>query len=422
MVLIVDITKGFQPQTAECLLICEITCKKLIVVLNKIDLIPEAKRESTIEKMIKKVENLLAKTNILASPVIAVSGFTNLGLENLIETLKKTVEMPKRNTISKFLFLFDHCFLIKGSGAVFTGTVLQGSAKINDELEIASLRETKKVKSIQMFKKSVNSLEAGNRAGICLAQADSSKLERGILCAKNSVKSINCAVIRLNKIKYFKRPIKSKEKFHISAGHETVMATILVFSSDQENFNFDKEYLYEEQVVEDPENPKTYFAVVEFEKSVTIPDASLIIGSKFDEDLSLHNCRLAFYDTSLSYENASDDKNYRTSFLPRIKIFKRKQRSGNIQRVVNDEELIANLFKKETNREIFLNMKIRLSTGESGYIESLFGQSSKVKLRFPEKLQESTLEKLKKNKSGESVQVLLDYKKFVFNKSNEILQ
>lgn len=52
MVLVIDIVKGIQTQTAECLIIGEITCDKLMIVLNKLDLIEEAKRESTIDKVI----------------------------------------------------------------------------------------------------------------------------------------------------------------------------------------------------------------------------------------------------------------------------------------------------------------------------------------------------------------------------------
>lgn len=51
MILVVDINKGIQTQTAECLVIGQITCDKMIVVLNKIDLVPEAKREHVIEKV-----------------------------------------------------------------------------------------------------------------------------------------------------------------------------------------------------------------------------------------------------------------------------------------------------------------------------------------------------------------------------------
>lgn len=51
--LVVDVTKGIQTQTAECLIIGQITCDKMIVVLNKIDLLDESKREATIEKVWK---------------------------------------------------------------------------------------------------------------------------------------------------------------------------------------------------------------------------------------------------------------------------------------------------------------------------------------------------------------------------------
>lgn len=53
MMLVVDVTKGIQTQTAECLIIGQITCDKMIVVLNKIDLLDESKREATIEKVWK---------------------------------------------------------------------------------------------------------------------------------------------------------------------------------------------------------------------------------------------------------------------------------------------------------------------------------------------------------------------------------
>ena len=51
MMLVVEVTKGMQTQTAECLIIGQITCNKMVVVLNKIDLIPENKREAVIEKV-----------------------------------------------------------------------------------------------------------------------------------------------------------------------------------------------------------------------------------------------------------------------------------------------------------------------------------------------------------------------------------
>lgn len=69
MMLVVDVVKGVQTQTAECLLIGELTCPRMVVVLNKIDLLPPNKRQAAIEKMTKRMHKTLESTR---------SAFTNL--------------------------------------------------------------------------------------------------------------------------------------------------------------------------------------------------------------------------------------------------------------------------------------------------------------------------------------------------------
>lgn len=69
MMLVIDVTKGMQTQSAECLVIGQIACQKMVVVLNKIDLLPEAKRQSAIEKMTKKMQKTLENTKWVNSNV-----------------------------------------------------------------------------------------------------------------------------------------------------------------------------------------------------------------------------------------------------------------------------------------------------------------------------------------------------------------
>jgi selenocysteine-specific elongation factor len=73
MILVIDIEKGMQTQTAECLIIGEICCDKMIVVLNKLDVIEESIREKAIEKMKTKLLKTLEKTKFKNSPVVAVA-------------------------------------------------------------------------------------------------------------------------------------------------------------------------------------------------------------------------------------------------------------------------------------------------------------------------------------------------------------
>lgn len=64
MMLVVDVVKGVQTQTAECLLIGELTCPRMVVVLNKIDLLPPNKRQAAIEKMTKRMHKTLESTRL----------------------------------------------------------------------------------------------------------------------------------------------------------------------------------------------------------------------------------------------------------------------------------------------------------------------------------------------------------------------
>ena len=73
MILVVDIVKGVQTQTAECLVIGEITCCFMMVILNKVDLLPMETREASIQKMTKKMRATLSRTKFKDSPIIPVA-------------------------------------------------------------------------------------------------------------------------------------------------------------------------------------------------------------------------------------------------------------------------------------------------------------------------------------------------------------
>ena len=164
MFLVIDIVKGIQTQTAECLIIGEICCDKLLIILNKLDLIEESKRQATVDKMSKRLLKTLENTKFANSQIVAVAAnqqsivstaneinFENLtqpianmnitnasstnmlNMDILLETIKNSTYFPeKRNENGEFLFSVDHCFTIRGQGAVMTGTILNGQVKVND--------------------------------------------------------------------------------------------------------------------------------------------------------------------------------------------------------------------------------------------------------------------------------------------------
>jgi selenocysteine-specific elongation factor len=129
--------------------------------------------------------------------------------------------VPKRviSTDQPFMFSIDHCFQIKGQGTVMTGTVLSGQVKVGDTIELPALKQDKKVKSMQMFRKPVQQAKQGDRVGICVAQLDSNLIERGIATAPKSLQSTDLILCLVRKIPYFLEAVKSKSKFHITIGH-----------------------------------------------------------------------------------------------------------------------------------------------------------------------------------------------------------
>ena len=264
VLLVVDATKGMQTQTAECLVIAEMTTRNLIVVLNKIDMFPENEREERVRLAEKKMRAALRGTkfenaqmvgisacvggekvaavggisgssgaaqpggdgeNVSTNPIIA--GTNNIhGLLNILQAQMRAPNRDARPSPDRFHFAVDHCFPIKGQGTVLTGTCLSGSVCPNDMVEFPTLATQKKIKGLQMFRRKANIVQQGDRAGICVSNFDAKLMERGIIASPGTVKLIRGAIAVVRKVRFFKGGLNSGAKFHISVGHTTVMATV----------------------------------------------------------------------------------------------------------------------------------------------------------------------------------------------------
>ncbi|XP_072539193.1 selenocysteine-specific elongation factor [Salminus brasiliensis] len=471
MLLVVDVVKGMQTQTAECLLIGQLTCSRMIVILNKTDLLPSDKKQSAIDKMTKRMHKTLENTRFKGCPVIAVAAKPGgpdapdteegHGITALIELLKAQAFLPHRDPSGSLLMAVDHCFSIRGQGTVITGTILQGALRVNDTLEIPALKVTRKVKSVQMFRKPVPSAIQGDRVGVCVTQFDPKLLERGVVCTPGSLRTLHAAIISVHKIEYYRGALGSRSKFHITVGHGTVMARVSFFSrashsvqsgasdgspSEQgmDSFSFDWEFHHQEEFLstqgEAEGQVPQQWALLEFEQPVTCPPHCLVIGSRLDSDIHANTCRLAFHGKLLE---GFEDKNYTETALPKLKISKDKHKEGAVERVTDDYTVIGrNLFKKETNLQLFVGLKVTLSSGETGTIEGGFGQSGKIKIRVPEGLKEETKQLLsssskKKGKGGtkneptkeeeakadsQPIAIHLNFKRYVYDPHKKMVQ
>ena len=411
--------------------------------------------------MKKRMLKTLESTRFANATVVAVAarpgGSENqeaevIGIDKLIECLNGNAYVPERDSAGPFIYSVDHCFSIRGQGTVMTGTVLNGNVNVNDTVEIPALKVSKKVKSMQMFKKPVNSASQGDRVGVCVTQFDPHLLERGLVCTPGTLPTIFAAVIKVSKIPYFKGKCETKSKFHITIGHNTVMARLTFFGpkvrsgAAGSNWDMNDEFQFEDELIDatqafnvkDGKTPVAQFLLLEFEKPVTCNEKSLVIGSRLDADINLNTCRLAFHGKLLE---VSKDKDYPQTFLPNLKIFKMKRKEGVVERMADDNSVIVrSLFKKETNLQTFLNLKVKLSTGEGGVIEGAFGQSGKIEVWIKDGLSELAKRQLeltqkKRGKSkqdaktpeqneevADKIKVTLEFKKYIFDTKHKIIQ
>lgn len=260
-------------------------------------------------------------------------------------------------------------------------------------------------------------------------------MERGVVCTQNYAVQSYAVILPVHKIIHYKLPIKSGSKLHISIGHETCMATVTFFSIAQDmvknadKFNTDLEYKYcDELTYDDPNINLVYFALLELAKPVYIMPKCLVIASKLDIDVHTSSCRLAFSGNILLHLSIP---NYRADILRNIKVYKIKRKEGIIDRIVQDDIIVKNMFQKESNLEIFTGLKVTLSSGEIGKIKGHFGQTGKLKVTIDGGLNTKIIEYYENRKKkciGDSpelsgpIKVVLEYKSYIFDKSIKLRQ
>lgn len=196
-ILVVAATDGVMPQTREHILLAQqIGVPKIIVFINKCDLVDEAEMIDMVEE---EVRDLLTKYKYdgKGAPVIRGSAVKALDAKSvddewakkildLVTALDTYIPVPERDIVKPFLMPVEDVFSIEGRGTVVTGRIERGVIKIGDEIEIVGIKDTVKtsVTGIEMFNKSLQEGIAGDNAGILLRGVKKEDITRGQVLAK----------------------------------------------------------------------------------------------------------------------------------------------------------------------------------------------------------------------------------------------
>ena len=200
-ILVVSAADGPMPQTREHILLArQVGVPALGVFLNKCDMVDDAELLELVEM---EVRELLSKYDFPGDDIPIVRGSALVALENgdpalgrdavlkLMEAVDAYIPQPERPIDLPFLMPIEDVFSISGRGTVVTGRIERGIVKVGEELEIVGIRPTIKttVTGVEMFRKLLDSGEAGDNIGALLRGTKREDVERGqVVCKPGSVK------------------------------------------------------------------------------------------------------------------------------------------------------------------------------------------------------------------------------------------
>jgi elongation factor Tu len=191
-ILVVSAADGPMPQTREHVLLAkQVGVPYILVFLNKMDLADA----ELVELVEEEIRDLLEKNGFDRNcPIIRGSATKALegdaanedAIMELVKAMDASVPEPKRDLDKPFLMPIEDVFSIKGRGTVATGRIEQGIVKLNEEVEIVGLHDTRKsvVTGVEMFKKNLDQGQAGDNVGILLRGIERDDIERGQVLAK----------------------------------------------------------------------------------------------------------------------------------------------------------------------------------------------------------------------------------------------
>jgi elongation factor Tu len=199
-ILVVSAADGPMPQTREHILLArQVGVPALVVFLNKVDMVEDAELLDLVEL---EVRELLSKYEFPGDKIPIVRGSALMALEGkdeklgknavleLMKAVDENIPQPTRPKDKPFLMPIEDVFTISGRGTVVTGRVERGIVKVNDEVEIVGIKPTTKtvVTGVEMFRKLLDSGEAGDNIGALLRGTKREEVERGqVLAAPGSI-------------------------------------------------------------------------------------------------------------------------------------------------------------------------------------------------------------------------------------------
>ncbi len=233
VLLVIAADEGIMPQTREHMDILGLLgIEKSIIVLNKCDLVDE----EWLELVEEEVREELAGTFLEESPVVKVSAASGQGLDGLVELIERMTcdELAQKDVHTIPRLPVDRAFSLSGFGTVITGTLVSGTIRREDVLEIYPIGKESKIRSIQVHGEDRKECYAGQRVAINLSNIKKREIERGcVLAPAGSMKTTDLLDVKLEILENSMRILANHSRLHFFTGTSEVLCRAVLLDKEE---------------------------------------------------------------------------------------------------------------------------------------------------------------------------------------------
>jgi len=230
--LVIAADEGVMPQTREHLAILDLLqLKSGVLVLTKKDLVDG----DWLEVVAEDVKDTVRGTALEGSPLVACSAITGEGLDELVSVLEqKLAETPPKRDIGRPRLPIDRAFTIAGFGTVVTGTLIDGSFSVGQEVEVVPGKLRARIRGLQTHRQKVERALPGTRTAVNLSGVAADDLLRGqVVALPDSLPPTRALDVRLRAISALRRPIRHNARLSFHSGASEVWGKVRFLDRDE---------------------------------------------------------------------------------------------------------------------------------------------------------------------------------------------
>ncbi|MBW4827307.1 MAG: selenocysteine-specific translation elongation factor [Clostridiaceae bacterium] len=232
VILVVAADEGVMPQTKEHLDILQLLgIKKGFIVLTKIDLVDEEWMELVMEDIKEHVKNTFLEN----APIIPVSSTKNIGLDEVRDNIDSLIEeIEERSTKDMPRLPVDRVFTISGFGTIVTGTLISGTFKVGDEVEVFPGNKRGRIRSLQVHDEAADIVEAGQRVAMNIAGLKKSSICRGNVVAPiDSMKDTMMLDVKVKLLEDIPKIIENRSRVRLYIGTQEILCRIVLLDKEE---------------------------------------------------------------------------------------------------------------------------------------------------------------------------------------------